>query len=131
MEDCYEHDKIEYFLVVSILFYIGNDAFFINQKTQLEKILLDRFTTVKSPFNRADFTCLFFDLLSCPFLTNAFKNKIVLAVRIEEKEKYRQLSEKEKAAVKKEICNHQWFTDWNARDDIAVLLEKKKFITPY
>jgi hypothetical protein len=60
-------DKIEYFLVVSILFYIGDDAFFISQKTELEKILLNRFTSVKLPFNRTDFTCLFFDLLSCPF----------------------------------------------------------------
>jgi hypothetical protein len=60
-----------------------------------------------------------------------FKNKIVLVVKIEEKGNYRQLSDKERTSVKNEIYNHQWFTDWKARDNIAVLLEKKKFITPY
>lgn len=123
--------RIDYFLVVGIIFYIGDDNIYNTQKSRLQDKILGRFKSAKDPFSRTDFTCLFLDLMSCPFLTVEFKKELVNSVKLKEGSNYRDLSDNEKRDTRNSLINYQWFTNWNARDDIQVLMEKKRYNAPY
>lgn len=118
---------IDYFLVAAILFHIGNNEDYSLQKKRLLQKTIERFETEENHSQRTDFTCLFFDLLSCPFLENKFKRQLTQKFKINGT----LLSDKQRGSIMAEVPIHQWFTDWQARDNIEILLLKKKYQAPY
>lgn len=119
--------QVDYFLITALLFYIGDNQQYAAQKAHIEQKLVDIFRSAEDPFKRTDLTCLFLDILNCPFLNTAFKQQLVDNVRIDGG----LLSASEKNDILYELPKHQWFTDWNARDSVDVLLERKRYRTPY
>ncbi len=65
---------IDYFLVTAIIFHVGpdHDHYYAVQKAKLLQRTLKLFEDADNPSQHADFTCLFLDLLSCPFLDEEF-----------------------------------------------------------
>jgi len=118
---------IDYFLVVALLFHMGNDSYYAQEKTNLLHKVRNLFAQADNPWQRADFLCLFLDLLRCPFLDPSFKTELTTNFRIRGKV----LSRREKRSILDTAQSSQWFTDWEARDSIEVLLEKKRYRTPY
>ncbi len=118
---------VDYFLVTAILFHVGDDPYYADQKEELLQRALKLFDDAEDPSQRADFTCLFLDLLSCPFLNDTVKRQMVSSFKV----KGRRLSNQEKHDILDEVSSRQWFTAWLARDSIEVLLEKKRYQTAY
>ena len=118
---------IDYFLVTAIIFHAGNDHYYAAQKDMLLQKTLQLFEDAENPSQRADFTCLFFDLLSCPFLDEKFKRQLTSKFKVNRK----LLSDKDRGDIIAEVSSRQWFTDWLARDNIEVLLVKKKYQAAY
>jgi hypothetical protein len=118
---------INYFLVVALLFHMGDDTYYSQEKADLSQKVLKLFTQTENSWQRADFTCLFLDLLRCPFLDMTFKTELTKVFMIRGK----LLTRDERNTILRIIPSHQWFTDWKATDSIEVLLEKKRYRTPY
>ena len=118
---------VDYFLVTALLFHMANDPYYADAKTNLLAKVRGLFDTTDNTSKRADFTCLFLDLLRCPFVHRTFKRELVGRFRV----RGRTLTRAEMAAVLRVCRAHQWFTNWLATDSIEVLLEKKRYTTPY
>ncbi len=118
---------VDYFLITSLLFHMADDSYYADLRSVLLQRILVLFEGVEDASKRTDFTCLFFDLLSCPFLTATYKTKVVDRMTI----KGKLLSSEEKRGILAVVPSNQWFTDWQARDSIELQLEKKRYKSPY
>ena len=119
--------RVEYFLIVAILFCMGSESYYDEQRQRLQSYVSSRLATVAAPFERADWSCLIFDLLACSFVDDAYKRQVCDAVKIDG----RLLGTDERRELFECASAHKWFTDWSARDDVRVLLERRRYRSPY
>lgn len=115
------NDNFSYFPIMMTIAYIGADSEYAEIKSmllmQINKILEDE----PQPFYKADLFMMFFDIISCPF--------------IDEKDKWRIL---QKYKIKQNLqahirwaSNHTWFFGWNEQINIKTMLKIKELHSTY
>lgn len=117
-------EKLNYFHIITLLYYFGNNSAFDKLKLEIEKLVILRFNREGDPFTKAEFTLLFFDLISCPFISLETKKKIMRASKYAKE-----------ATLEDEINNinkHKtWFMDWDTEIDLERILKKKEWGASY
>lgn len=77
-------EKLNYFSITVLLFYIRQNKCYSSLKIYIEKILFNKFKIMKLNLkNSSEFTILFFDIISCPYINIYLKNQLLEIYGIE------------------------------------------------
>lgn len=113
------HETIDYFSIVSLLFYFGNDHGFAKE---VEDMLVDRFLDAAQPRKNSHDCHLLLDLISCPHLSETFKNKCLTVLLTSlEISPAKTLSK----LLLREIEKYPWFVNWQQIDLLNHLRRKE------
>ncbi len=105
--------NLNYFSIIMILFYIERKTKYNTLRSFVEKIILDKFAVkCNTHKNDTELTFLFFDTISCPYVSNTTKEKLFSYKKIRNEE------------TKDYIKKHLWFTAWTGFDITKALDEK-------
>ena len=115
--------NLNYFQISVLLYLMNTRTDMAKWKTWLLAAIPNLFA--KSDWKRhADSTCLFFDLMVCPFITKVEKINIMMVAM-----NYNSNTAGNK--LKKIAECKRWFVDWNRNRDFGQLLEKKRYHFAY
>lgn len=115
--------RLNYFHIITILYYIENKALYSELKTEIENSVERRFTEDEDPFSKSELTMLFFDYINCPFVNDRSKRKIMQSSGYATSN----LADKIKEITDQEI----WFMNWNTDIDLEKVLKKKEWGSSY
>lgn len=119
-------DTINYFQLVVGLFFIKNNKNLYKLKVELCKKALNKVFLCSNPLQDSESVHIIFDTLTCPYLTNDFKQKII--VKLFERNIIPSTISKEEFT--NGVCQNNWFVDWSELS-IKRLLKKKQLRSPY
>ena len=115
--------RLNYFHIITILYYIENKALYSELKTEIENCVESRFLEDEDPFSKSELTMLFFDYINCPFVNDRSKRKIMQTSGYATSN----LADKIKEITDQEI----WFMNWNTEIDLERVLKKKEWGSSY
>lgn len=118
-----DFERLNYFHIITMLYYVENKIEYIDLKTQIEKIVEQRFNDNDDPFSKSEFTMLFFDYVNCPFVSDKSKRKIIQSSGYATKN----LADKIKEITDQKI----WFMNWDTEIDLERVLKKKEWGSSY
>lgn len=118
-----DFERLNYFHIITLLYYVENKIEYIDLKTQIEKIVEQRFNDNDDPFSKSEFTMLFFDYVNCPFVSDKSKRKIIQSSGYATKN----LADKIKEIADQKI----WFMNWDTEIDLERVLKKKEWGSSY
>lgn len=121
--DAFEEKRTSYFEIVSLLFYIGNNAKYTNIKANLIFNAQEIFKT-HDPKLYAESAYLFFDLLKCPYIDRNNKELILKTLDAN-------LNTNEISRIINYTGKRNWFFDWNTKHKTKDLLKNKKKMLHY
>lgn len=120
--------NLNYFQIVSILYYIDDNSDYEDLRNNLELTVIQRFDADKDPFTKAELTLLFFDFISCPFVDIEAKRKVMKATKYSIKNSSNQTID----IIISDICEQKkWFMDWDIEIDLERVLKKKEWGNSY
>lgn len=115
--------KLNYFHIVTLLYYIDNNPTYDELRKEIEQSVNDRFEKDEDPFSKSELTMLFFDFINCPFISDKSKRKVM------QTSKYSTTNLADKI---KEITDpKKWFMDWDTEIDLEKVLKKKEWGSSY
>lgn len=115
--------RLNYFHIITILYYIEDNAAYSELKTEIENCVESRFTEDEDPFSKSELTMLFFDYINCPFVDERSKRRIMASSRYATND----LADKIKEITDQDI----WFMNWNTEIDLERVLKKKDWGSSY
>jgi len=122
------YQNLNYFQIVSILYYIDDNRNYEDLRNNLELTVIQRFDADKDPFTKAELTLLFFDFISCPFVDIESKRKVMKATKYSIKNSSNQTID----IIISDICDQKkWFMDWDIEIDLERVLKKKEWGNSY
>lgn len=122
-KDAEKFSKLNYFQIITLLYYFGDNTNYIRIKKVLEKAVIKKFELEEDPFNKAEFTCLFFDFVCCPFVENGSKSKIFRHSKYPTNNIPNEISKIEERKI--------WFMNWDEEIDLERVLKKKEWSSSY
>jgi hypothetical protein len=121
---------LDYFEIVSILYYVGDHSAYDSTRNELFKEIERRFSESSRLHKEAELTLLFFDLVSCPHVPEQTKHRIITNMSSQIlKTKAPSISDLNR--VIKFCSNSLHFVNWSGALDISYALRKKELRTPY
>lgn len=113
------NNYLNYFSIVVLLFYIEDKIRYKKTKAIIKNHIINLYQDVSNEnrLKNTELSLMFFDLISCPFLDNEFKNKLFSFYGYDDS-----MNE-----IKNDIINYRqyWFTKWT-NFDFGKELEAKK-----
>lgn len=123
-----DYGKLNYFHIVTLLYYIDIKPAFYNFKLEIEEAVIKRFKDDYDPFSKSEFTMLFFDFICCPFVEPKSKRKLIRSAKY-------CINGDSNAIVDnliKDITDQiKWFMDWDIDIDLERVLKKKEWGSSY
>jgi hypothetical protein len=120
--------KLNYFHIVTLLYYIDNNPTYGDLRKEIEQSVKDRFEKDEDPFSKSELTMLFFDFVCCPFVSDESKKTILKSTKYCAKNESNAVVK----SVIKDISNHvKWFMDWDIEIDLEKVLKKKEWGSSY
>lgn len=122
----YEDDSDYYFKIISILYYIGNEPDYNEIKKTVIDFSIKKLSSLIDIKEDAQKCFLFFDFMSCPYISDADKDKVGKIF-------CRQLLKVDGgrvAVVINELKSRFWFVSWDY-PDLWSTLEKKELKSSY
>jgi hypothetical protein len=120
-------EKFDYFQLVFLLSYVGGIPGFEQLIYSAVDFSSSRLTK-KTWSEEAESVFIFFDLLSCPYVSANDKQKIAkLALRHDSEKNLNDRA----AKLLADISPRTWFFGWNQAVDLRLVLKKKELRTPY
>jgi hypothetical protein len=116
-------ERLNYFHIITLLYYIENKIEYIDLKNQIEKAVEQKFNDNEDPFSKSEFTMLFFDYINCPFVSDKSKRKVLQNSGYATKN----LADKIKEITDQKI----WFMNWDTDIDLERVLKKKEWGSSY
>lgn len=117
------YENLNYFQLCALLYLIENDAEYSTVLNGIEAELSSRLSEPKC-LRKADNACLFFDVVTCPYVTGDTCLTII-ANSLDIKRDKARTKRAELAKPKR------WFFDWDKSHDLTEFLEKKEYHSPY
>lgn len=114
---------LDYFQIVTLLYYINNLTQYATLRQEIEDTVCDRFENAEDPFTESELTMLFLDVMTCPFVSIKTKKKIV------QKTKY--ATTNLDVIVQNLSSVGRWFMDWNIEIDLERVIKRKEFGSSY
>jgi hypothetical protein len=120
--------EVDYFSIVSGLFYIGSNSRYSSVKKELELAILTKLGNCGSVLHRSQDAHLVLDALACPHLSYGFRADILLKLRAA-----LGLSARTRLELETDVTQFEaspWFVQWE-RVDILNLIQKKELSSVY
>lgn len=116
--------RINYFHIITLLYYFGANSEFDKLRDEISETIIVKFENEYDPFTKSELTLLFFDTISCPFISLDIKKKLMRT------SKYAKGGKEEIEIT--EIMKHKtWFMDWDIDIDLERVLKKKEWGSSY
>jgi len=120
-----DYANLDYFQIVTLLFYIENTATYDEIRQNIEKTIISKYPKDKDVFAKSELVLLFFDVICCPYISDKTKRDLIKQTgfcnkgeTIESKISY--ISDKKR-----------WFIDWDTDIDLERILKKKEWGSSY
>ncbi|WP_297354220.1 hypothetical protein, partial [Paraburkholderia sp.] len=120
-------EKFDYFQLVFLISYLGGVPRFEHIVRSAIAVSLTRFEDVDWE-QATESVFLFFDLLTCPYVSQDEKLQIAKLVL---RHKSSQNINARAADLISTVGNRPWFFAWDKQADLALVLKKKELRTPY
>ncbi|MDE7347642.1 MAG: RNA-directed DNA polymerase [Muribaculaceae bacterium] len=117
--------KLDYFQICALLFLCGNDPDLMSVKDMVKRSIMNNLGKMdqEEVAISAEHTCLLLDLMTCPYLDNRFKNKLLEGLG---------WNNTRSGAKRKELSSPgRWFFDWNCAEAFDKYLKLKEYRQPY
>ncbi|UPT65541.1 MAG: RNA-directed DNA polymerase [Sphingobacteriales bacterium JAD_PAG50586_3] len=124
IESALDYLKLNYFQIVTLLYYIRNESIYSDIKNELQNCIEQKFLA-DGIFTQSELTLLFLDVLTCPFIEDKLKNKIVRHTKLSRDVKA------EAQLIVDQISDSYWFMDWDIDIDLEGVLKKKEWGSSY
>lgn len=121
--------ELDYFTIISCLFYFRGRSYFQEMKMLLEKKIKSKLTKDLDLLQNSQQAHLFLDILSCPFVTQKTRREIYLAFM----KKYYPNINKNHIDINNDLLHFQeifWFVDWRSHNLLS-MIEKKELKVTY
>jgi hypothetical protein len=115
--------RLNYFHIITLLYYIENKTIYADLKTEIENTVENRFKEDEDPFSKSELTMLFFDYINCPFVNEKSKRKVMQSSGYATSN----LADKITEITDQEI----WFMNWDTEIDLERVLKKKEWGSSY
>jgi hypothetical protein len=115
--------RLNYFHIITLLYYIENKAIYADLKTEIENTVENRFKEDEDPFSKSELTMLFFDYINCPFVNEKSKRRVMQSSGYATSN----LGDKITEITDQEI----WFMNWDTEIDLERVLKKKEWGSSY
>lgn len=119
---------LNYFEIVSLLYYIGDNDNYLVIRKNIEATIVSRFDLEDFPFAKAEFTLLFFDIIKCPIVSSSTKRKIVRSTSYCKTTDSNDIVDEQ---IKRISSKTKWFMDWDEDIDLERVLKKKEWGSSY
>jgi len=119
---------LNYFEIVVLLYYIDIKDEYNELRFDLENAVLEKFKIVDNPFDKSEYTLLFFDFICCPFIRKELKVDIVKSARYFKNKVSDNTIQMKISEIEKQ---KRWFMDWDIDIDLEKVLKKKEWGTSY
>jgi len=119
---------LNYFEIVVLLYYIDIKDEYNELRFDLENAVLEKFKIVDNPFDKSEYTLLFFDFICCPFIRKELKVDIVKSARYFKNKVSDNTIQMKISEIEKQ---KRWFMDWDIDIDLEKVLNKKEWGTSY
>jgi hypothetical protein len=117
-------DKLNYYQICTLLYLIENDTDYLLLKSKIEAAILTRFTD-KKKMRESETAHLFFDMMTCPYLSKATSRTIIQ--ELFGMKKLNKIDNRRAAIAKPK----RWFFDWDKNHPLTSFLTKKEYHSPY
>lgn len=119
-------EQLNYFHIITLLYYIENKADYIALKTEIENIVVEsKIDNDEDPFSKSELTMLFFDYINCPFVSIQSKRRLMKITGFPLKN----------TSIEDNInditSQEKWFMDWDTEIDLERVLKKKEWGSSY
>lgn len=120
-----EINRLNYFHIITLLYYIENFSDYSQLKIDIEKSVIQRYIDDTDPFSKAELTLLFFDFICCPFVSDKSKKRVIL------ESKFATDTKEQENIIKEIVTQRVWFMDWDVEIDLERVLKKKEWGASY
>lgn len=120
--------ELNYFHVITLLYYIDKDSQYNLLRRNLEKHIIDKFKKNEKAFLKSELTMLFFDYICCPFVSDTSKRKVLA------NSGYctHKTSNTERDVMISKISSvKKWFVDWDENINLERILKNKEWGATY
>lgn len=117
-------ENLNYFHLCTLLYLIESEPEYAAVHDGIDNAIQLRLSEPKQ-LRKADNACLFFDIMTCPYVSKATCLTII--------EKCLQISDRGQAGQKRVALAKpkRWFFDWDKTHNLTEYLEKKEYHSPY
>lgn len=123
-QDIEQLKKLNYFQIVTLLYYFDNNDKFKIIKSLVEKAVVKKYEEASDHFTKSELTLLFFDFISCPYVD--FKNKRAIMVHSH----YLRTGDF-RAEVDAIQDLKTWFFEWDQEINLERVLKRKEWASTY
>lgn len=123
LENIVDVEHLEYFSIVSCLYYVKDRPAFSNLRTQIEQKITRMLVNCANVKRSAHDAYLTLDALSCPYLSTSLRRKILSDLR-----KVCSLPNRDNASLDADLAEFTaspWFVQWNSLDMINMIRKKE------
>ncbi len=120
--------RLNYFQIITLLYYFENIDSYKVIKGKLENEVVKRYSKEQDPFTKSEFTLLFFDFICCPFVSIESKRKVMRHSKYAVTNSSNELIDNNIYEIKNE---KRWFMDWDVNIDLERVLKKKEWGSSY
>ena len=122
-------DDFTYFHLIIILYYIQDNTKYDKIKKKIEKKIILKISDEPNPFHKTELACLFFDAISCPYVSRPTKETLIETA-------FKKIDNvtplvADRNRVINYIAARNWFIDWSKDIELDSILLKKELRTPY
>ncbi len=125
-----KEEEVDYFTIMVILYYISNDKQYNALRIGIEKLILSKIDSQNEPLTHAELFMLFVDSISCPFVSEKTKNRLLNIYA----KKHLNCKSVEKDSCIKQLKSRllidMWFFNWDKEKAVHYLLMKKELKMP-
>ncbi len=122
-------DHFTYFHLTIILYYIQDNVQYEHIKKKIEQRILSIINGDPNPFHKTELTCLFFDTISCPYVSRLTKENLAEVAFKKIDNTTPPVGDRNR--VINYISARNWFIDWSKDIELDSVLLKKELRTPY
>lgn len=118
------YENLNYFQLCTLLYLIENNNAYTSVREAIEKEIVARLSEPKQ-LRKADNACLFFDIMTCPYIS---KETCLKAI-----EQTLGIKKSQTKDNKRKLLAQpgRWFFDWDKTHSLTEFLEKKEYHSPY
>ena len=118
------YENLNYFQICTLLYLIENNNAYTSLREAIEEEIVARLSEPKQ-LRKADNACLFFDIMTCPYIS---KETCLKAI-----EQTLGIKKSQTKDNKRKLLAQpgRWFFDWDKTHSLTEFLEKKEYHSPY